>query len=73
MKNRFLAIDTCGKHMTVLAGNGGKTVRFFLSDCSMRHSVLLMDGVDKVLKEADLSLFRRELFTVPISIIHTDY
>ena len=66
MKNRFLAIDTCGKHMTVLAGNGGKTVRFFLPDCSMRHSVLLMDGVDKVLKEADLSPSDCEFFAVAV-------
>ena len=52
--------------MTVLAGNGGKTVRFFLPDCSMRHSVLLMDAVDKVLKEADLSPSDCEFFAVAV-------
>ena len=49
MKN-FLAVDTCGKHLAVLARKGEKTSRFFLPDCAMRHSVLLMDGIDEALR-----------------------
>ena len=63
MKN-FLAVDTCGKHLAVLARKGEKTSRFFLPDCAMRHSVLLMDGIDEALRGADLSPGECDFFAV---------
>ncbi|MBQ8886015.1 MAG: tRNA (adenosine(37)-N6)-threonylcarbamoyltransferase complex dimerization subunit type 1 TsaB [Clostridia bacterium] len=55
MKN-FLAVDTGSKYMTVLAVKDGKRTAIFEPDCSMRHSVKLMNAVDEVLKRADASL-----------------
>lgn len=49
--------------MTVLAVKDGQTFFSHLSDCSMRHSVLLMNEIDKVLKAADLSLKKCEFFS----------
>ena len=51
----FLAVDTSSKYLTVLAVKGEKKVLRHLSDCALKHSVVLMDEVDKALKEADLS------------------
>ncbi len=50
----FLAIDTSGKHLTVLAQKGDKTVSLFERDCALRHSVLVMDKIDEALSRADL-------------------
>lgn len=51
----FLAVDTSSKYLTVLAKKGEKVVLHHLPECAMRHSVILMDEIDKTLKEAALS------------------
>lgn len=51
----FLAVDTSSKYLTVLASKGGKKVLRHIEDCAMRHSVILMDEIDKAMKEAQLS------------------
>lgn len=53
--SNFLAIDTSSRYLTVLAKKGDKTVLRHLSDCAMQHSVTLMDEIDKVLSEAELT------------------
>ena len=53
--SNFLAVDTSSKYLTVLAVKGEKKVLRFLSDCALKHSVVLMDEVDKALKEASLT------------------
>lgn len=53
MKN-FLAIDTSGDCLSVVARKNGETFSVFLSDCAMKHSVLLMEKIDEVLKKAAL-------------------
>ena len=53
--SNFLAIDTSSRHLTVLAVKGENVVLRYLSDCALKHSVVLMDEVDKALKEAELS------------------
>lgn len=53
--SNFLAIDTSSRHLTVLAVKGERQVLRHLTDCALRHSVVLMDEVDKALKEADLT------------------
>lgn len=60
----YLAVDTCGKYLTAIARKGEKSAGLFLPDCAMRHSVLLMDGIDKVLKEADLAPGECDFFAV---------
>lgn len=53
--SNFLALDTSSKYLTVVAVKGEKKVVNFLPDCAMQHSVLLMDEIEKTLKEAELS------------------
>lgn len=51
---KFLAIDTSGKHLTVLAYNGETPVSSYSPDCALQHSVRLMDEIDCVLKKAGM-------------------
>ena len=53
---KFLAIDTSGRALNVVAVNEEKTVVSRREDCAMRHSVLLMDAIDGALKEAGMTL-----------------
>lgn len=54
MKN-FLALDTSGDYLTVIAGKDGVVHTVFERDCAMQHSVRLMDAVDEALSRAGLS------------------
>ena len=54
MKN-FLAVDTSCGYMSVVAGKNGNVVCSFLPDCTMRHSVKLMQTVDETLEKAGLT------------------
>ena len=53
--SKFVAIDTSSRHLTVLAVKGGKKVLRHLDDCAMKHSVILMDEIDRAMTEACLS------------------
>ena len=61
MKN-FLAVDTGCGYMSVVAAKDGKIFSSYLPDCSMRHSVLLMQTIDETLKKADLTLDECDFF-----------
>ena len=52
---KFLAIDTSGQRLVVIAQNDDKTI-VRAQNSAMRHSVLLMDEIDGALKEANLPL-----------------
>lgn len=62
--SNFLAFDTASKHLTVIAQKGEKTVLRFVPDCAMRHSVILMDEIDKALSEAGLTPAECDFFAV---------
>ena len=64
--NNFLAIDTGLKYLTVMAVKEGQTFYSHLPDCAMKHSVLLMEEVDKVLKQADLSPAECDFFAAVV-------
>ncbi len=53
--SNFLAVDTSSRHLTVAAVKDGKAVVNFIPDCAMRHSVVLMDEVEKTLDAAGLT------------------
>lgn len=53
--SNFLAIDTSSRYLTVLAVKDEKTALRHLPDCAMQHSVVLMDEIDKALKEVNLA------------------
>ncbi len=54
MKN-YLAIDTSGDYLTVVARKGEKTFVTFEENCAMRHSERLMSAVGETLSRAGLT------------------
>ena len=52
----YLAIDTSGNHLTVIAKNGENTCTHFEENCGVKHSTALMPAVESVLEEAKLEL-----------------
>lgn len=65
MKN-FLAIDTSGDCLCVVAAKDGKLFSSFTGDCAMKHSVLLMQKVEEVLTKASLSLAECDFFAAVV-------
>ncbi len=65
MKN-YLAIDTSGNHLSVIACKNGKTQRVFLPDCAMKHAVSVMPAVDEALKRAELALSECDFFAAVV-------
>lgn len=53
--SNFLAVDTSSKHLTVVAVKGDKKEINFIPDCAMRHSVLLMDEIERTLNKVGLT------------------
>lgn len=54
--SNFLAVDTSSKYLTVVAKNGDNTAVTHMDECAMKHSVLLMDAIDKTLEKAKMSI-----------------
>lgn len=61
MKN-FLAVDTSGSHLAVVAAKDGKMYSTYIENCAMRHAVSVMDAVDETLKKAELTLAECDFF-----------
>lgn len=49
MKGNFLAVDTSGGYLTVLARKDGRVHTLFERDCAAQHSVRLMPAVEEAL------------------------
>ncbi len=62
----YLAIDTSGNYLTVLACKGGRAFSVFLPDCAMRHSVSVMPAVDEALQKADMRLDECDFFAAVV-------
>jgi len=62
----FLAIDTSGKHLTVLAVKGERVQKTYKTDCAHQHSVELMDVVDETLRKVGLTLPECDFFAVVV-------
>ena len=52
---KFLAVDTSGKALNVVAVNEDVRVVLRRADCAMQHSVMLMGEIDSALSRAGLS------------------
>ncbi len=65
MKN-FLAVDTSCGYMSVVAVKDGNAFCSYLPDCTMKHSVLLMQTVDETLKKADMTLGDCDFFAAVV-------
>lgn len=53
--SNYLAIDASSRYLTVVAKKGENLIVRHLSDCAMKHSVIIMDEVDAAFKEANLT------------------
>ena len=58
----YLAIDTSGAHLTVLACKNGKVTAYYSDDCKLRHSAVMMDAVEDTLIKAGLDLNDADFF-----------
>ena len=53
--SNFLAVDTSSKRLTVFAQKGERRCLRYIDDCATRHSIVLMDEIDRALDEINLS------------------
>lgn len=51
----YLAVDTSGSHLTVIACKNGKSYPVFIENCAMKQSTLLMSAIDQAFQKAELS------------------
>ena len=58
----YIAVDTSGKHLTLIAEKDGKVYEFFDSDCAANHSVRLMEELENLLIKADMRLSDADFF-----------
>lgn len=65
MKN-YLALDTSGNHLAVIAVKDGKEFSVFIPDCAMRHSVSLLPAIDEALQKAALRLEDCDFFAAVV-------
>ncbi len=64
--NNFLAVDTSGNYLTVLASKNGEVFSVCLPDCAMRHSVSVMPAVDEALTKANMTLQECNFFAAVV-------
>ena len=65
-QQNFLAVDTSGNHLTVLASKNGNVSSVFLPNCAMKHAVSVMPAVEEALHKAELSLAECDFFSAVI-------
>lgn len=53
--SNYLAIDASSRYLTVVAKGKQNLIVRHLPDCSMKHSVIIMDEVDAAFKQANLT------------------
>ncbi|MGN0819786.1 MAG: tRNA (adenosine(37)-N6)-threonylcarbamoyltransferase complex dimerization subunit type 1 TsaB [Christensenellaceae bacterium] len=53
---KYLAFDTSSTYLTVIAKNGQREKKTFISECATSHSVLLMDEIQKTLSAVGLEV-----------------
>ena len=52
----YIAVDTSGKHLTVIVAKDGKTYKLFEKDCGVKHSSALMPALERLLSEAEFDI-----------------
>ena len=65
MKN-YLALDTSGGYLSVVAVKDNRAHSVFVEDCAMKQSTLFMQKVDEALKGADLALADCDFFAAVV-------
>lgn len=62
----YIAVDTSGKHLTLIAGKGDKVYEYFDPDCGVDHSVRLMPELERLLDSADMRLTDADFFACAV-------
>ena len=62
----YLAIDTCGKNLTVLISYNGKTDCYYDNECGVNHSVALMQKVEELVDKNGVDLKQMDFFAVVV-------
>ena len=62
----YIAVDTSGKHLTLIAKKNGQVYRFFDKDCGVHHSVKVMPELEILLKKADMELSDADFFACAV-------
>lgn len=63
---KFLAVDTSQEYLSVVAFDGRSKEIIKLADCSMRHSVILMDNVERALTALGMRVSDLELIAAVV-------
>lgn len=64
--NNYLAVDTSGSHLTVVACKDGQAYPVFIKNCAMKQSTLLMGAIDEALQKASLALQDCDFFAAVV-------
>lgn len=62
----YIAVDTSGKHLNIIAKKDGKVYGFFDKDCGTHHSVEIMEELENLLINADMSLSDADFFACAV-------
>ena len=62
----FLAVDTSGNHLAVVAVKDGTEYVTYIENCAMKHAVSLMPAVDETLEKAGLQLSECDFFAAVV-------
>ena len=66
MNKNFVAVDTSGSYLTVVAGKEGEFYSVSIPNCSMKHSVSVMPAVEEALKKANMTLEECDFFSAVV-------
>lgn len=58
----YIAVDTSGRHLTLIAKKGDEIYEFFDKDCGVNHSVAIMAELENLLIKADMNLKDADFF-----------
>ncbi len=58
----YIAVDTSGKHLTLIAEKNGKIYEFFDKECGVNHSVSVMRELENLLIKADMKPAEADFF-----------
>lgn len=58
----YIAVDTSGKYLTLIAKKGNNVYEFFDKDCGVNHSVAIMQELENLLLKADMDLKEADFF-----------
>lgn len=66
MIKNFVAVDTSGNYLTVVAGKNEEFYSVSIPNCMMKHSVSVMPAVDEVLQKANMTLEECDFFSAVV-------